>query len=51
MFSDIEWLRKNNDSLTLFVAGEKVHIESMAILSDRFIELVNKALENNSKGE
>ena len=51
MFSDIEWLRKNNDSLTLFVAGDKVHIESMAILSDRFVELVNKALENNSKGE
>lgn len=43
-FSDIERLRRNNDSLTLFVAGKKVHIESMAILSDRLIDLINKAL-------
>ena len=44
-FSDIQGLRKNQDSLTLFVAEEKVHIESMAILSDRLVECINKALE------
>lgn len=45
-FSDIQELRRNQDSLTLFVAGEKVHIESMAILSERLVELINKSLEN-----
>ncbi len=43
-FSDIQGLRKNQDSMTLFVAGHKVHIESMAILSERLIKLINKAL-------
>ena len=44
-FSDIQGLRKNQDSLTLFVAGEKVHIESMAILSERLVQQINNALE------
>ena len=44
-FSDIQGLRRNQDSLTLFVANEKVHIESMAILSKRLAENINKALE------
>ena len=43
-FSDIQGLRRNQDSLTLFVAGEKVHIESMAIISDRLILAINRAL-------
>ena len=43
-FSDIQGLRRNQDSLTLFVAGEKVHIESMAILSERLVENINHAL-------
>ncbi len=47
-FSDVQGLRKNKDSLTLLVANEKVHIESMAIISDRLIELINKALSQNS---
>ena len=46
-FSDIRGLRKNQDSLTLFVANDKVHIESMAIISERLIELINKALSQN----
>ncbi|MBR3967855.1 MAG: hypothetical protein IKJ91_12370 [Clostridia bacterium] len=45
-FSDIEGLRRNKDSMTLFVAGEKVHIESMALISDRLAELIDKALES-----
>lgn len=44
-FSDIQGLRKNQDSLTLFVANEKVHIESMAIISERLADRIDKALE------
>ena len=44
-FSDIQGLRRNQDSLTLFVAGEKVHIESMAIISDRLAEAINNSLQ------
>ena len=47
-FSDIRGLHQNQDSLTLFVAGEKVHIESMAILSERLVERINNALEKVS---
>ena len=43
-FADIQGLRRNQDSMTLFVADRKVHIESMAILSDRLVERVNRAL-------
>ena len=44
-FSDIQGLRRNHDSLTLFVANEKVHIESMAVLSERLVERIDNALE------
>jgi hypothetical protein len=44
-FADIQGLRRNQDSLTLFVANEKVHIESMAVISERLAENINKALE------
>lgn len=44
-FSDIQGLRKNQDSMTLFVAGQKVHIESMAVLTPRLVDRINKALE------
>lgn len=44
-FSDIQRLQKNQDSLTLFVAGDKVHIESMAVLSEQLIQRIDKALE------
>ena len=44
-FDDIKHLRLNKDSMTLFVADGKVHIESCAILSDRFVNLVNQKLE------
>ncbi len=48
-FSDIQKLRTNHDSWTLFVANKKVHIESMAIISDRLVEQINKALLLNGK--
>ena len=44
-FSDIQGLRQNQDSMTLFVADKKVHIESMAVLSDRLVERINESLE------
>lgn len=44
-FQDITGLKQNNDSMTLFVGDEKVHIESCASLTDRLIELINAQLE------
>ena len=43
-FADIQGLRRNKDSMTMFVAGEKVHMESMAVLSDRLVDLINREL-------
>lgn len=44
-FDAITMLRKNNDSMTMFVGGGKVHIESCAILSDRLVERINRQLD------
>ena len=44
-FSDITGIKLNSDSQTLFIGEKKVHIEMMSIMSDRFVELVNQALE------
>jgi len=43
-FRDITGLRKNQDSLTLFVGADKVHIESMAIITERLAERINREL-------
>ena len=43
-FSDIRGIRKNSDSLTLFVGEDKVHIESAAIMSPRLAEMINSRL-------
>ena len=45
-FADIQGLRPNKDSVTLFVAGEKVHMESMAVLSDELVRKLNIALND-----
>ena len=44
-FADIQGLRRNKDSMTMLVAGKKVHMESMAVLSDRLVELINRELK------
>lgn len=44
-FSDIKGLLRNQDSMTMLVGNDKVHIESMAVLSERLIDSINKALE------
>lgn len=47
-FSDIRGLRKNKDSMTLFVGNGKVHMESMAVLSPRLVSLINEALQKHA---
>ena len=44
-------MRRNSDSMTLFVGEGKVHIESCAILSDRLVDRINKQLESVYKTE
>ena len=43
-FKDITGLRKYQDSLTLFVGEKKVHIESMAIITERLAQRINQEL-------
>lgn len=45
-FNEINGIRYNNDSMTLFIGDGKVHIESTAIITERLAERVNKQLEN-----
>ena len=44
-FNDITGLKKNNDSLTLVLGKNKVHIESCAFLTDRLVNKINAQLE------
>ena len=44
-FCEIKRIRINSDSATLFVADGKVHIESIAIVTDRLENRINKQLE------
>lgn len=48
-FNDITGMRRNRDSCTLYVAGEKVHMESCAIISDRLSSLIDSVLFANEK--
>ena len=43
-FSDIKGVRTNPDSLTLILANGKVHIESMACMSDTLFDKIEAAL-------
>ena len=43
-FSDIRGIRKNSDSLTLYVGEDKVHIESATIMSSRLAQKINERL-------
>ena len=47
-FSDITGLKRSRDSLTLLVAGKQVHIEAMAVLSQRLVNAINQALQENA---
>ena len=44
-FDEIEGVKQNQDSMTLLVRGDKVHIESCAILSQQLIDRINGALQ------
>ncbi len=48
-FKDITALLRNHDSLTLFVNNKKVHIESMAIMSDRLADLIDNQFTEKSE--
>lgn len=48
-FAEITGLRRNADSMTLFVAGKKVHIEACAVISDRLAERLNAALAQTAE--
>ncbi len=50
-FKDITDLRQNQDSITMFIGDKKVHIESMAIMSDRLINLINNSLKSEETTE
>lgn len=43
-FDEITKIRKNSDSLTVFVRDKKVHIENCAIISNELINALNKAM-------
>lgn len=45
-FSEIESCRENVDSFTLILKNGKVHIERCAIKSDRFIDAIAAAVDN-----
>ena len=44
-FNQIQGVKKNSDSITLFVNNEKVHIESCAIMSDELAIRLDKELD------
>lgn len=48
-FEDITGLKLNNDSMTLLLKNGKVHIESAAIISERFQSKVSDALEQTEE--
>lgn len=48
-FDEIVGLKRNSDSMTLLLKYGKVHIESMAVLSDRFRELIIQSLQQDQQ--
>ena len=46
-FDEIKQLRRNSDSMTLFVGDGKVHIEACAVMTERLVNLINEALARN----
>lgn len=48
-FDEIEALKRNRDSLTLVLKYGKVHIESMAVMSDRFKEKILQSLQSEAQ--
>ena len=48
-FSDIREIKQNTDSQTLILKNGKVHIETMAIVSDRFYEMISEHLNETQR--
>ena len=47
-FSDIIELKQNSDSRTLILENGQVHIESIAVMSERFVDAINGVIESRS---
>ena len=47
-FSEIKDLKLNSDSISLILEDQKLHIESAAVVSDRFGEIINKQFGEKS---
>ncbi|WP_394282820.1 hypothetical protein [Frisingicoccus sp.] len=45
-FSEIKDLKRSSDSMTLLLENGKVHIESCALISERFADQINGILRN-----
>lgn len=50
-FDQIEGVRQNRDSNTLYVAGDKVHIEAMAMMTQRLADRINEELSKKMTSE
>ena len=50
-FDEIKMLRRNKDSMTLYVGEGKVHMESSAIFTERLLERINRQLAKNAANE
>ena len=46
-FDEIVGIKRNSDSVTLLLKYGKVHMESMAVISDRFRELLIQSLQQD----
>lgn len=50
-FADITSIRRNPDSIDVFVGGSKVHVEDAAVLSDRLVDRLNAVAEKLNAGK
>ena len=50
-FNQIKGMKINSDSATLFVADGKVHIDSVAVVTERLEDRINKQLEEINGNE
>lgn len=48
-FDEIVGIKRNRDSVTLLLKYGKVHMESMAVISDRFRELLIQSLQQDQQ--
>ena len=47
-FSEITGAKENNDSYTIFVGKDKVHVESIAVVTERFFAVLSAAINQRT---